>query len=179
MRPLRVYDGGQRNYDGGWATMREKYDRVESLGAYVSEWVSRGHFCLTLCSFGRPSRTLVVITWRGVGWCGWDKLYKGSNYTSMWAKGCMSVVCVCVIWLDMTTPPRWREKVMVYYYYYYLERMFVHERSLLECVTRYTCHLLFLHGKSIFIFNTCLVILNSSCFLINCLLSHLGSVSIL
>ena len=25
--------------------------------------------------------------------------------------------CVCVIWLDMTTPPLWREKVMVYYYY--------------------------------------------------------------
>ena len=25
--------------------------------------------------------------------------------------------CVCVIWLDMTTPPWWRAKVMVYYYY--------------------------------------------------------------
>ena len=24
--------------------------------------------------------------------------------------------CVCVIRLDMTTPPWWREKVMVYYY---------------------------------------------------------------
>ena len=30
------------------------------------------------------------------------------------AKGCMlMVVCVCVILLDMTTPPLWREKVMV------------------------------------------------------------------
>ena len=26
-------------------------------------------------------------------------------------------VCVCFIWLDMTTPPWCREKVMVYYYY--------------------------------------------------------------
>ena len=29
--------------------------------------VSRGHFCLVLCSFGPPSHALVVITWRGVG----------------------------------------------------------------------------------------------------------------
>ena len=28
-------------------------------------------------------------------------------------------VCVCFIWLDMTTPPWCREKVMVYYYYYF------------------------------------------------------------
>ena len=35
---------------------------------------------------------------------------------SIWAKGFMSMI-VCVIWLDMTTPPRCRAKVMVYYYY--------------------------------------------------------------
>ena len=35
--------------------------------------------------------------------------------SSMWAKGCMLVI-VCVTFLDMTTPPWWREKVMVYYY---------------------------------------------------------------
>ena len=29
--------------------------------------LSLGHFCLALCSFGPPSRVLVVITWRGVG----------------------------------------------------------------------------------------------------------------
>ena len=23
--------------------------------------------------------------------------------------------CVCGIWLDMTTPPWWREEIMVYY----------------------------------------------------------------
>ena len=33
------------------------------------------------------------------------------------ATGCMLNDCVCVIELDMTTIPWWREKVMVYYYY--------------------------------------------------------------
>ena len=41
--------------------------------------------------------------------------------SSIWAKGCILItvcVCVCVfIWLDMTTPPWWREKVRVYYYF--------------------------------------------------------------
>ena len=32
---------------------------------YVIERVSRGRFCLALCSFGLPSHALVVITWRG------------------------------------------------------------------------------------------------------------------
>ena len=44
---------------------------------YVTERVSRGHFCLALCSFGPPSRALVVITWRGEGcryMMRWDKL---------------------------------------------------------------------------------------------------------
>ena len=35
--------------------------------------------------------------------------------SSIWAKGCMFDNCVCVMRLDMTTPPWWREKVMVYY----------------------------------------------------------------
>ena len=39
---------------------------MESPGAYVTKWVSRGHFCLALCSFGPPSRALVVTTWKGV-----------------------------------------------------------------------------------------------------------------
>ena len=47
--------------------MREKAESVESPGTYVTECVSRGHFCLALCSFGPPSRALVVITWRGEG----------------------------------------------------------------------------------------------------------------
>ena len=29
--------------------------------------LSRGHFCFALCSFGPPSRALVVVTWRGEG----------------------------------------------------------------------------------------------------------------
>ena len=57
----------QRNDGGGCATMRERSERVESPGTYVTEWVSRCHFCLALCSFGQPSRALVVITWRGEG----------------------------------------------------------------------------------------------------------------
>ena len=47
--------------------MRGRSERVESPGTYVTERVSRGHFCLALCSFGPPSRALVVITWRGEG----------------------------------------------------------------------------------------------------------------
>ena len=40
-----------------------------------------------------------------------------AQISSIWAKGCMlRIVCVCVIWFDMTTPPSWREKVKVYYY---------------------------------------------------------------
>ena len=37
-----------------------------SLGTYLTEGVSRGHFCLALCSFRPPSHALVVITWRGM-----------------------------------------------------------------------------------------------------------------
>ena len=47
--------------------MRERPERVESPGTYVIERVSRGHFCLALCSFGQPAHALVVVTWRGEG----------------------------------------------------------------------------------------------------------------
>ena len=57
----------QRNDGGGCATMRERSERVESPGTYVTECVSPGHFCLALCSFGPPSRALMVITWREQG----------------------------------------------------------------------------------------------------------------
>ena len=58
---------GQQRYNGvGCATMRERLERVESPGAYVTESVSRGHFCLAMGSYGPHSRTLVVITLRGV-----------------------------------------------------------------------------------------------------------------
>ena len=59
--------GQQRSDGGGYATMRKRPESVESPGTYVTERVSRGHFCLALCSFGPPSRALVVITWRGEG----------------------------------------------------------------------------------------------------------------
>ena len=47
--------------------MRERSDRVESPGAYVTECVSRGTICLALCSFGLPS----VLWWLSPGE-GWD-----------------------------------------------------------------------------------------------------------
>ena len=52
---------------GGWATMSERSQRVKSPGRYVIEWVSRGQFCLALCSFGTPYRALAVITWKREG----------------------------------------------------------------------------------------------------------------
>ena len=57
--------GKQRN-DGGGNAIK---DRIEwrALVPYVTDWVSRDHFCLALCSFRPPFRALVIITWRGVG----------------------------------------------------------------------------------------------------------------
>ena len=56
---------GNRGMTGGCALMGERPERVQSHGTYVTE-DSRGHFCFALCSFGQPSRALVVMTWRGV-----------------------------------------------------------------------------------------------------------------
>ena len=67
MDGVKVAYRQQRNDGGGCATMHERPERVESTGTYVIERVSRGHFCLALCSFGPPSHALVVITWRGKG----------------------------------------------------------------------------------------------------------------
>ena len=39
--------------------MRDRWDGVESPGAYLDDGVSCGHFCLAWCSFGPPSRALV------------------------------------------------------------------------------------------------------------------------
>ena len=52
----------KRNDGGGCVTKRKRSERVESPGTYVTERVSRSHFCLALVP---PSRALVVITWRG------------------------------------------------------------------------------------------------------------------
>ena len=38
-----------------------------------------------------------------------------AQMSSIWAKGCVLMI-VFVLSEDMTTPPWWREKVMVYYY---------------------------------------------------------------
>ena len=58
---------GNRGMTGGCTSMRERSEREESPGTYVSEQVARDHFCLVLCSYGPPSCALVIITWRGVG----------------------------------------------------------------------------------------------------------------
>ena len=68
----------------------------------ISNWMSfTWPYCLALCSFGPPSRALVVITWRGVG-CRYmmrlGKTGKRAQVSSVWAKGCMLMtVCVCVL----------------------------------------------------------------------------------
>ena len=84
--------------------LRERYERVESPGAYVTVIASRGHFCFARCSFELPFRALVVITWRGVGIVA-QLLEIKAQVSSVWIKGCMLDDCVYVIRLDMTTPP--------------------------------------------------------------------------
>ena len=78
---------------------------------YVTEWVSRGHFCLALCSVGPSSRAHLVITWRGEG-CRYmmrlgqtvkrPQLLKiKAQLSSIWAKGCILItVCVLSDWHD-------------------------------------------------------------------------------
>ena len=101
--------GQQRNDGGGCASMCERWERVESPGIYVTEWVSLGHFCLALYSFRPPSRALVVITSRGVGClCGWEKtvtraqlLKIKAQVSSIWGKGCLLDDCMCYMtWHD-------------------------------------------------------------------------------
>ena len=44
----------QRNDGGGCAIMRERSERVESLGTYATECVSRGHFAWHCVLSDRP-----------------------------------------------------------------------------------------------------------------------------
>ena len=120
--------GQQRNDDGGCAKDRKEWSNPLWLYfTYVTECVSQGHFCLALCPFGPPYHALVGIIWRAMGcrctmrlW--WTVkmallLKTKALVSSICANGCMLNGCMCVIWLDMTTPPWWREKVKVYYYF--------------------------------------------------------------
>ena len=74
-----------------------------------------------------------------VTWCGWDKLEKGRNYWKSrlrcqvyGVRGVSWWLCVCFIWLDMTTPPWCREKVMVYLFYFtYYQLVFTLSTSVL------------------------------------------------
>ena len=86
--------------------MRKRPERVESPSTYVIESVSLGHSCLALCSFGSPSRALVVITWRGVKCCYIMRLGETvkraqllnikEQISSIFDKGCMLMI-VCVL----------------------------------------------------------------------------------
>ena len=75
--------GHQRNDGGGCASIRERSERVESPGTYVTEWVSRGHFCWLCVLSDRPPVRLWLSPgegWDAVTWWGWDKLWKWRNY---------------------------------------------------------------------------------------------------
>ena len=81
------------------AARQWRSERVESPGPYVTECVSRCHFCLAQCSFGPPSRALTVSTWRGDGCCYMKRLWQiiqkahllkiKTQVSGKWAKGCM------------------------------------------------------------------------------------------
>ena len=66
MDRVKVAFGQQRIDDGGCASMRERSERVESPGTHVTESFTLP-FLLGPVFFEPLSRTLVVITWMGVG----------------------------------------------------------------------------------------------------------------
>ena len=62
--------------------MRERSERVESLGTYVTELVARGHFAWHCVLSDRPP----VLWWLSHGegmdaftWCGWDNCNNGAT----------------------------------------------------------------------------------------------------
>ena len=87
---------------------------------FLTEWVSRCHFCLALYSFGPPSRALLVITWRRVG-CRYmmrlgqtvkrEQLLKiNAQMSSIWAKECMlMIVRVLSDWTWLPLLGGWRK----------------------------------------------------------------------
>ena len=102
-------EGGlrQQRNGGGCATMRERSERVKSPGTHVTEWVSRGHFCLALlfrtalpcsgsyhmeregCRFMmRLGQTIIRA----------QLLKIKAHMSVMWAKGCI-LMTVCVFYL--------------------------------------------------------------------------------
>ena len=100
--------------------MRESPKRVESPTTYVTELVSRGHFCSALyfcrtalpCSGGYHQERGVMRLRYTVKRA--QLLNTNGQMSSIWANGCMlTIVCV----LSDLTPRWWREKVMVYYYH--------------------------------------------------------------
>ena len=48
--------------------------------------------------------------------------YQGSSIANTWAERRMLDKSACVVWLNVTTPPTWREKVKAYSYYIFLKK---------------------------------------------------------
>ena len=82
---------------------KDRKDWKTLLHMYLNEF--HKPFSLALCSFGPPSRALVVITWRWVGYQYFMRLGLTVKRTqlqkikarmsSIWAKGCMLMIgCV-------------------------------------------------------------------------------------
>ena len=70
--------------------MRERYEGAESPGAHVDNLVSRGNFCLALCSIRPPSNALVDYHQERGGMPLRDTIEASSTC----AKGCMVDDCV-------------------------------------------------------------------------------------
>ena len=63
----------------------------------------------------------------------WRNYWKSRHRGQVYGLRGVCLMIVCVIWLDMTTPPWWREKVMVYYYH------LLHKQWLVKSFLNYTC----------------------------------------
>ena len=114
---------GNRNDSGSRAKDRKEWRALVHM--QLNEFHAAIFACHCVISDRPP-----VLWWLSHGeetdavrWCGWDKLWKGRNYWKSrlrcqvyGLRGVSWCLCVCFIWLAMTTPPRCREKVMVYYY---------------------------------------------------------------
>ena len=99
-------------------------------------------FLLALCSFGTPSRALVVITWRGVGYRYMMRmgqtvkreqiLNTKEQMSSIWAKGCRLMI-VCVLsdlqWLPLLGGGR--KSMCIIIIFTFLSRFFSCQNDLL------------------------------------------------
>ena len=89
MDGVQVALGNRGTTAVGCTSLRERLERVESPGRYVTESVSCSHFFFALSTFGPGSRALMVMTWRGEGCCYMMRLgetVKRRNYCISWLR---------------------------------------------------------------------------------------------